>query len=360
MTERLDFSISILSTTIRVTYADITRLTADVLVSSDDVHLSMVGGVGAAIRSAAGDVPREDVQKHTLPLALGAVLPTSAGRLGVKYIFHTVTLDFSKRPQIEALIPLVVQRVLDLAGALGAETLALPLLGTGSAGLPKVPVLEHIVRSLACYAASQARAPREVTIAVYASRAEDHAQAEQKLLGEIEPVRALIAGWASAVEPINTRMQLLRPLLATVSDDNRLREAVDLRIKADIHNLCQVLACPEQAASVMVEQSHSVDSQQEYERAKRRLDAHLADLSEELEHLNQLQRAQKRRLRSLEQQWAQKGGDTPPEIVNEIEDIARAVEQRAQRIQKLTEQQEAAQLDLDLLDQRWRNRPGRQ
>jgi hypothetical protein len=58
MGDRLDFSFQVIETTVRVLYADITRLDVDALVSTDDVHLA----------------------------PLGSVLVTSAVRLSAKYI----------------------------------------------------------------------------------------------------------------------------------------------------------------------------------------------------------------------------------------------------------------------------------
>jgi O-acetyl-ADP-ribose deacetylase len=358
MDERLEFSVRVLETTIRVVYADITRQNADILVSSDDVHISMAGGVGASIRAAAGDAPREDAQKHKLPLDLGSVLLTGAGQLRAKYIIHTATLDFTVRQQPEALIPPIIQRVMDLASSLDAQSLALPLLGTGSAGMEKEVVLEHILRSLACYTSTHASTLRDVTVAVYRRAAEDHAEAERALCAELAAVRALAASWASAASPINTRMALLHPLLHAVEDDQPLRQAVKARITADTHELGRIFECPDTQPGGMLSQAGVINDPEEYERARKRLSAHLDDLSEELEHLVQLQRTQKRRLRSLEQQMAQKGGDTPPEIVNEVEDTTRAVEQREQRIGKISEQQDAARGDLDRLQQRWQHKKG--
>jgi len=40
MGDRLDFSFQVIETTVRVLYADITRLDVDALVSTDDVHLA--------------------------------------------------------------------------------------------------------------------------------------------------------------------------------------------------------------------------------------------------------------------------------------------------------------------------------
>src|SRR6476659_625468 len=164
MGDRLDFSFQVIQTTVRVIYADITRLEVDALVSTDDVHLSRVepNGVAAAIRAAAGDVPRDDARKHSLPAPLGSVLVTSAGRLSAKYILHAMTFEYSSRPNPEVLVPQVVRRVMQLATALQVERLALPVLLSGRAGLSKADVIIQMLRSLACFLVTESHTLREV------------------------------------------------------------------------------------------------------------------------------------------------------------------------------------------------------
>ncbi len=58
-------------------YGDITRLTADALVSSDDNYLSMGGGVSAALSRVGGEIVSIEARKHT-PLNIGDVAVTSA------------------------------------------------------------------------------------------------------------------------------------------------------------------------------------------------------------------------------------------------------------------------------------------
>ena len=94
-------------------------------------------------------------------------------------------------------------------------------------------------------------------------------------------------------------------------------------------------------------------SRQEYDFARRKLESLLQDLAEESDHLGELQRVEKRRLHSLERQRAQRGNDTSPEILTEIEDITRNLEQRSRQVQQLHEQRQAAQHDLKTLEQRW-------
>ena len=71
------------NTALRVVYQDITAVGAEALVSSDDNHLTMSGGVSKAIAEAGGEQLREEARKH-VPGHLGNVVVTSAGRLPSK------------------------------------------------------------------------------------------------------------------------------------------------------------------------------------------------------------------------------------------------------------------------------------
>jgi O-acetyl-ADP-ribose deacetylase (regulator of RNase III) len=82
-------------TIFRVTYGDITQLKTEAIVSSDDNYLSMGGGVSGAISKAGGKSIREEARKY-IPLKVGDVAVTSAGNLPAKYIFHAVTIDYTK------------------------------------------------------------------------------------------------------------------------------------------------------------------------------------------------------------------------------------------------------------------------
>src|ERR1700730_17966352 len=64
----------------------------DALVSSDDNSLSMSGGVSKAILDSAGPTLKEHANR-LLPVRIGDVVVTSAGRLPVRYVLHAVTTD---------------------------------------------------------------------------------------------------------------------------------------------------------------------------------------------------------------------------------------------------------------------------
>lgn len=359
--ERLDSSLQVLETTIRIVYNDITRLEVDALVSTDDVHLSRSeqGGVAEAIRAAAGSVPREDARKHPLPLPLGSVLVTSAGQLSAKYIFHALTFEFNTRPSPETLIPQVMRRVLGLAAALQIERLALPILLSQGTDLSKAQTVMMMLREIAGYLIGAQSALRQITIANYKSGVADHAAVEQRRLEELRPACQQIARWAEELAPLNSRMALLGPLLAVCGDDGELRHILEARIAADRRALLQIFGGTplSDAGAPGVERHDSVPrSQQEYDQAQRQLTMLLDDLAEEVTHLSDLQRIQRRRLHSLERQRAHRNNDADPAIMIELEDIERSIDQRAIQIQKIQDQQAAAQRDLDTLQRNWQRR----
>jgi O-acetyl-ADP-ribose deacetylase len=363
VTDRLDFSFNVLQTVLRVVYADITRLDVDAVVSTDDVHLSRVepNGVASAIRAAAGDVPHDDARKHSLPAPLGSVIVTGAGRLSAKYIFHTTTFEYNARPNPGVLIPQIVGRVMGIATTLCIERLAMPVLLSGRAGMPKAEVIACMLRSAACYLVVQPHTLRELTVAVYTGSITDQAQAEQKRVVELAPVREQIACWAAAIAPLNTRLALLQPLLGAIAGDGELERLLEARLAADRRALCQAFDCPEMLDTAANpagadNQETAPRNRQEYDFARRKLESLLQDLTEESEHLGELQRTEKRRLHSLERQQAQRGSDTSPEVVTEIEDIRRNLEQRSRQVQQIHEQRQVAQRDLETLSQRWQLR----
>ena len=114
------------------------RLGAVPVVSSDDNYLSHSGGVSAAIWRAAGDGLGRDpnvlaaMRDGGRPRAGDVVVSRAAGSL----VLHAVTLDFDRGERVtpERLMTLY-QRVLDTAYDEGQSSVALPLLGTGTAGI---------------------------------------------------------------------------------------------------------------------------------------------------------------------------------------------------------------------------------
>ena len=137
--------------TFRVTYGDLARVTADALVSSDDNYLSMSGGVSAALLRRGGDIIAAEARKH-IPLKIGDVVVTSAGKLSAKYIFHACTIDFTHMIHADAeSIRNATLKCLQLADTLNVRRLAFPALGTGVARFPFQLAAETMTRTIADY-----------------------------------------------------------------------------------------------------------------------------------------------------------------------------------------------------------------
>jgi serine/threonine protein kinase len=135
---------------LRVLQGDITRQEVDAVVSSDDEHLSMGGGVSAAILRAAGPEVEEEARRFT-PVRPGRAVVTTAGRMPARFIFHGITLDLSQRAFSPSrdLIAEILSSCLYHADTLNVRSIAFPLLGTGTGGFSRAVCLDTTFRYLA-------------------------------------------------------------------------------------------------------------------------------------------------------------------------------------------------------------------
>ena len=109
---------------------------ADILVSSDDNHLSAGGGVSRALAVAAGSEIRKEcrvlVEKN--PPRIGDVVRTSAGLLNARYIYHAITIDHNRQLFMdEGVLRQLVKNILQQATADNVKSIGMPAMGTGSA-----------------------------------------------------------------------------------------------------------------------------------------------------------------------------------------------------------------------------------
>ncbi len=122
--------------TITLTFENILKSEAQVLVSSDDYMLSMGGGVSAAIRIAAGGAIVAAAQK-AVPAKAGDVIVTSGGNLKARFVFHAVTIGPRKLDIGQAaIVRQATQKAIILLPLLGCRSIAFPAIGTGVAGIP--------------------------------------------------------------------------------------------------------------------------------------------------------------------------------------------------------------------------------
>jgi O-acetyl-ADP-ribose deacetylase (regulator of RNase III) len=116
-----------------LTFDDITKSEAQVIVSSDDSYLTMSGGVSAAIRRAGGNAIALDAAKK-VPVPLGNVAVTTAGTLPAHHIFHAATIGASPTPMSPTeILRNATRRSMELLDALQLRSIAFPALGAGTA-----------------------------------------------------------------------------------------------------------------------------------------------------------------------------------------------------------------------------------
>lgn len=133
----------------------------EVIVSSDDIGISMEEGVAEAILWAGGEIVRKDAQKK-LPAKLGDVVVSSAGAMKQKFIFHCLTHNCGRLPVFfneeqltntqetdEYILRHLVDKCFDLLRALNLSSIAFPCIGAELANLPLKKVAEVMTREIA-------------------------------------------------------------------------------------------------------------------------------------------------------------------------------------------------------------------
>jgi O-acetyl-ADP-ribose deacetylase (regulator of RNase III) len=134
---------------------DICDLEVDAIVSPASPNLWMATGVAGAIKRRGGDAI-EFASVRQGPVDVGDAIVTGGGSLAARWVIHAVTLDHARRTDSGA-IDRAVRNAFARARELGAETLAIPALGTGVGGFPLAQAA-HV--TVAAVRAELARSPR--------------------------------------------------------------------------------------------------------------------------------------------------------------------------------------------------------
>ena len=103
-------------------------------------------GVSRAIKKRAGLQPFRELRRAG-PIPLGNAVQTSAGRLPYKAIIHVAGIDMLWRASRFS-VSAATRNAVALAGRLGLESLALPLIGAGSGGLDAAEVESIMLETL--------------------------------------------------------------------------------------------------------------------------------------------------------------------------------------------------------------------
>jgi O-acetyl-ADP-ribose deacetylase (regulator of RNase III) len=117
---------------------DITQQQVDAIVNAANSALAGGAGVDGAIHRAGGaEISAETRQRYPQGCPTGSALPSGAGNLPAKYVFHAVGPVWKGGRQGEpALLRSACLRCLELAVELGCRSIAIPAISTGIYGYP--------------------------------------------------------------------------------------------------------------------------------------------------------------------------------------------------------------------------------
>lgn len=151
---------------VEVVEGDIARLPVDAIVNAANDRLWMGAGVAGAIKRAGGDeIEREAMANGTIDV--GDAVATGAGRLHARWVIHGAVMGQDLRTD-DNMIRRTTRRCLELADELGAETIALPALGTGVGGFPLDRCAQAMTDVVTAY---EPRSLRRVVFAVFGDEA---------------------------------------------------------------------------------------------------------------------------------------------------------------------------------------------
>ncbi|MDM1502969.1 O-acetyl-ADP-ribose deacetylase [Myroides marinus] len=136
----------------KIIQGDITQITVDVIVNAANSSLLGGGGVDGAIHRAGGeDILAECrmIRAKQGSCATGEAVITTAGRLPVKYVIHTVGPVWNGGSKNEEqLLESCYNNSLLLAVKHNCETIAFPNISTGIYGYPKELVAKVAIRTV--------------------------------------------------------------------------------------------------------------------------------------------------------------------------------------------------------------------
>jgi O-acetyl-ADP-ribose deacetylase len=120
---------------------DITGEQADAIVNAANSSLMGGGGVDGAIHRRGGPAILAECRelrqsRYRDGLPTGQAVATSAGRLGARWVIHTVGPVYSARDDRSALLASCYERSLAVADELGAAVVAFPAVSAGIYGWP--------------------------------------------------------------------------------------------------------------------------------------------------------------------------------------------------------------------------------
>lgn len=131
---------------------DITCVSADAIVNTANPAVAVGAGVDSAIYEAAGREMLFAEREKIGPMRPGEAAATPAFALDAKYIIHTIGPVWRGGGHGEReTVARCYRKSLELAAQLGCESIAFPLIATGTYGFPKDDALRIAVREISSF-----------------------------------------------------------------------------------------------------------------------------------------------------------------------------------------------------------------
>lgn len=123
--------------TLELISGDITEQAVDAIVNAASRQMRGGGGVDGAIHAAAGpELLEECIRKFPTGLPTGAAGWTEGYRLPARWVIHTVGPNYRAGERDPELLRSCYRQSLALAGELGCDSIAFPLISAGVYGWP--------------------------------------------------------------------------------------------------------------------------------------------------------------------------------------------------------------------------------
>lgn len=148
----------------------ITEEDVDALVNVANSHMFMGGGVAAAIKRAGGNIIEEEALRQA-PIPIGRAIATTGGRLKARFVIHAPTM-VRPGPTSPKNIYNATRAALEVAEKVGAQSIAIPGMGTGIGKVPVKMATEAILGAIKDFLEKGTRIKRIVLIDINKSMVE--------------------------------------------------------------------------------------------------------------------------------------------------------------------------------------------
>ena len=160
---------------------DITKVKADAIVNTANPRPVIGGGTDSEIYRAAGEEQLLAERRKIGNIERGQAASTPAFNLNAKYIIHTVGPRWIDGEQGERdTLRSCYANSLELAAGLGCESIAFPMISTGSYGFPKDEALDIALAEIGKFLLTH---EMDITLVVFDKTS---LQLSEKLVGEID------------------------------------------------------------------------------------------------------------------------------------------------------------------------------